>query len=110
MVAPEQNNRQSTAGRGRDLLRALVDGKVISQAQADLVTQDHENTGMAIDEILVARRWITEETLGKLAPWLNDSSGREPAAEETQAATGSYEENLKKYRKIMAEILGESSE
>lgn len=93
--------------QNKDLLDLLVEGKVISQAQASLVRTDHEATGMTFEEILVARSWVSEAKLGELAPKQSeitlspDSTDRKPPT---------YQENLKRYRQIMAEILGESSE
>lgn len=101
MVAPEQNNLDT---RDQELLRTLVDNKVISQAQANLVTSDHEATGMNVEDILLARRWVSEDALNEHAPWLKENESARPAA------TQSYEENLRKYRLLLAELLGESSE
>ncbi len=98
---------EQISDQNKDLLELLVEGKVISQAQASLVRTDHEATGMTFEEILVARSWVSEAKLSELAPTqseltLNpDSVDRKPPT---------YQENLKRYRQIMAEILGESSE
>ena len=100
MVAPEQNNLDA---RDQELLSKLVDSKVISQAQANLVISDHEATGMNVEDILLARRWVTEEALNDLAPWLKETEAARPAP------TQSYEENLRKYRLLLAELLGELS-
>lgn len=98
-------------GIERDLLKVLVEHKVISQAQATLVQSDHESTGMTLEDILLARHWVDEDTLKNLAPWLGASgqTGMQQA-DKNSAAGATYEENLKKYRSLMAEILGESSE
>ena len=93
---------------GRDLLAILVKSQVISQAQADLVANDHQLTAMPYEDILLARHWVDEKTLYTLAPWLNDVSRDD--ANDTAHAGVTYDENLRKYRIIMAEILGESSE
>ncbi|MBP7863963.1 hypothetical protein KA183_19920 [bacterium] len=98
---------EQISDQNKDLLDLLVEGKVISQAQASLVRNDHEVTGMTFEEILVARSWVTEAKLSELAPKQSeitlspDSADRKPPT---------YQENLKRYRQIMAEILGESSE
>lgn len=68
---------------------------------------DHEATGMTFEEILLARSWVSESKLSELRPNqtqtqdVSDSASRKPQT---------YQENLKRYRQIMAEILGESSE
>lgn len=100
MSGSDQNSRER-----EELLRVLLDNKVISEAQAHLVKQDEELTGMTCEEILLARRWVTEETLSHLAPWLQQSRNAGDGV-----GGGSYEENLKRYRKLLAEILGESRE
>lgn len=98
--------------RDEDLLRALVDGNIISQAQANLVATDHEATGMNVEDILLARRWVTEELLDVHAPWLKTDHAPTPNAssEPESNSNRSYEENLRRYRQLLAEILGESSE
>lgn len=62
-----QNNSEEP---GRDLIKVLLAEGVISQAQADLAARDAENMSMGLDDVLLARRWVTEETLQRLAPWL----------------------------------------
>lgn len=64
---------------------------------------------MSIDEALLVRGWVTEETLSRLAPWLATQRPTEPASDDV-SVTGdkSYQENLKEYRRLMAEILGEA--
>lgn len=90
--------------RDRDLIKALTEAGAISRAQADLVRQDHEVTGMPLEDILIARGWVDETALKNHVPWLFDSTSGD------DAAARSYLDNLKRYRAIMAEILGESSE
>ena len=107
MVAAEQSSYDA---RDQELLRALLENKVISKAQADLVVTDHEATGMNIEDILLARRWVSEEILGRHAPWILNASESGSHASHDVGSAASYEENLKKYRLLLAEILGESSE
>jgi len=88
-----------------DLLSVLVEKKVISAAQASLVRNDLNATDMTVDEILLARNWVEKETIKSLMP--ADSS----SAEGKDSVPGeSYQQNLKKYRQMLARILGESSE
>lgn len=91
----------------KDLLHLLVEKKVISVAQASLVRNDHEATGMTFEEILVARSWVSADKLQEFAPQAAQNV-REIESSERKPPT--YQENLKRYRQIMAEILGESSE
>ena len=67
-----QNNSEEP---GRDLIKVLLAEGVISQAQADLAARDAENMSMGLDDVLLARRWVTEETLQRLAPWLFGGTG-----------------------------------
>lgn len=108
-MSPGPDHQES---RERDILKVLVENKVISEAQANLVKSDQEATAMSAEDILLARHWVSEETLKSLAPWLFESAKSNEAKKsaKTGAAGDSYKENLKKYRALMAEILGESSE
>jgi len=104
VVAAEQSNFDA---REQELLQVLLDNKVISKGQADLVHNDHEATGMNVEDILLARRWVNEENLRVHAPWLFEKSDQ---IVRDVGAAASYDDNLKKYRLLLAELLGESSE
>lgn len=104
-----EKSPQKQDGRAGELLSALVDGKVISKAQANVVENDHASTGMAVEDILVARGWVKEDQLATYAPWLAESTGDQIASSDAKPSRN-YEENLKKYRALLAEMLGESSE
>ncbi|SRR5579883_2774344 len=93
----------------QDLLDLLVERKLISSAQANLVRSDQEVTAMSPEEILLARNWISEQKLKEVAPWLF-IKGSGQGDDSIKNVSGSYEENLRRYRALMAEILGESSE
>lgn len=90
-----------------DLARVLIDQNIISAAQMQLALADKEVTGMTLEEILLARGWITEKTLDSVAPWL-----RKPDEEETVSkfppGQRTYEQSLKEYKKLMEKILGTS--
>lgn len=87
-----------------NLLEILVSDGLISAAQAELVKQDSQNTGMSLDEILVARGWVKEEALEQY------NRNRSKVKTTVPASELGYEDHLKKYRFILADILGESSE
>lgn len=131
------------------MLAALVNRKLISQAQADLVTSNSEAMGMPVLELLVARHWINEDTLaqvladeatkaGLIAPASETGDGRPTKQAESQptAATSTsskqdnknptervgsstsslnlplsddYNENLARYKKLIAKILREDN-
>jgi hypothetical protein len=90
-----------------DLLDILVQNKVISAAQAQLVKTDIEVTGMLTEDILLARRWVKPERLFELAPWLKSDGERQPTSDHDP---NEYRENLKKYRRFINEILAEERE
>lgn len=90
-----------------NLIQALLEQKIVSPAQAQLLLADQEVTGMSIDEVILARGWITEAKLDEIAPW------RKKAAEDkgslrVSAGSKNYQQNLKQYRALMERILGVS--
>jgi hypothetical protein len=91
-----------------DLLSILVQNKIISQAQAQLVKTDIEVTGMLTEDILLARRWVKPEMLFELAPWLGQQEGERAGGNDNEPRE--YKENLKRYRQFTNEILGEQRE
>ena len=80
-----QNNSEEP---GRDLIKVLLAEGVISQAQADLAARDAENMSMGLDDVLLARRWVTEETLQRLAPWLFGGAGASGAGAGSESNGG----------------------
>ena len=46
-----------------ELIKKLLDQKLISAPQAEIAKADAEITGMTVDEVLIARRWVQEEAL-----------------------------------------------
>ena len=97
-------NSDLSVNRGKELLKALVEKSLLSQAQADLVEADCSATGMPVDEILSARGWVQPSVIEELMP-----SRQETTAKKAKVNL-SYDENLKVYRNLLGEILGESSE
>jgi hypothetical protein len=95
-----------------DLLNFLLEEKIISSAQVTVARADMEVSGLSAAEVLIARRWVTEEKLMKVAPWLEGLQApamiEAAATNKNAASTTTYQENLKKYRRLMARILGEA--
>lgn len=91
-----------------------MDEKLISAAQAELAKSDCEVSGMTLAEVLLARRWVTEPTLARFAPWLNQSPAAPvvvTAAEDRDSNSHGdavYQQNLKRYRQLMHKILEEA--
>jgi hypothetical protein len=101
-----------------ELLKNLIEQKMISAPQADIARSDAAVTGMALDEVLIARRWVTEEALHTLAPWLKQIGVVQPAPQSQEAfdidpsqsqSSDDFDENLEKYRSLMENILGEAN-
>jgi len=90
-----------------DLLTVLVERNLISPAQAQLVQTKSEVTGMLTEDVLLARRWVTPETLLEFAPWLEqDLKRRKKAYTDPDEAIA----NHKKYRELTNKILDENLE
>lgn len=109
---------QANSDSGQELLKALMAAKIISQAQADLAEQDSQNMSMSLDEVLLARRWVSEEALKEHAPWLFKSSQQSnqdipaeknsgPVVTEHSGSSDDYGTNLARYRSLMRDILGQ---
>ena len=99
-----------------ELIKKLLDQKLISAPQAEIAKADAEITGMTVDEVLIARRWVQEEALFRLAPWLR-ASDRPESTSETHAvenrasdwqSSDDFDDNLQKYRDLMEAILGDA--
>jgi hypothetical protein len=88
-----------------DLLAILLERKVISPAQAELVKSDAEATGMLTEDIVLARRMIKMEALLELAPWLEKEALRQSKGE---AQFKEYKANRKSYRALTNQILDEN--
>lgn len=104
MEKPEDRAEPTSS---KDLPRLLIEMKVISPAQAQLAIADQEVSGMTFEEVLIARHWVDEATLEKIAPWLKATSRNEPPPL-AMNVSDDYEENLRHYRQIVERILGES--
>ncbi len=101
-----------------DLLKILAEKKIISAAQVSVANQDMEASGLGAADVLIARRWVNEETLATVAPWLTEpktppakiegSEVAKSANKNEDDASATYQENLKKYRQLMARILGDA--
>jgi hypothetical protein len=100
-----------------ELVRTLIEQKLISAPQAEIAKADAEVTGMGVDEVLMARRWVNEDVLKKLAPWLSEVEPQPSAPEATEnqpdpselQSSDNFDDNLQKYRALMDRILGEAN-
>jgi ubiquitin-protein ligase len=66
-------------------------------------------SGLNAEDVILARRWLNEEKLGQVAPWLKKILSNQPQT--TSAAHGAdnstYQKNLTEYRRLVADALGE---
>lgn len=53
----------------------LLESGLVSNFQLDLARADHEVSGMAIDEILILRGWVSADDLYAVCPWLKRTRG-----------------------------------
>jgi hypothetical protein len=89
---------------GIGLIQKLLEANVLSPAQAQLVLADQEVTGMSVEEVVLARGWVTEAKLDEIAP------GRKKPDQQNSlrvsAGSKNYQQNFKQYRSLMERILG----
>jgi len=91
-----------------DFLQLLVDKEIISAAQAAVARGDMERTSLSPQEVLLIRKWVSEEILSTISPPPNEP-GTPSIQNEKENAEKIYRRNLEKYRQIMAEILDAKS-
>lgn len=87
------------------LLAILLEEKVISAAQAQLLLADQEVTGMTVEEVVLARGWITEARLNEIAPWRTEPAAGKDVLH-VSAGSKEYQHNFNQYRALMESILG----
>jgi hypothetical protein len=104
----DSGNNSQAAGQS-DLLKFLLEQKVISSAQFSVAQADMAMSGLNAEDVVLARRWLTEEKLGQVAPWLKKVLNNQPQATATAAPTDTsiYQKNLSEYRRLVADALGE---
>ncbi len=67
------------------------------------------SSGLNAEDVVLARRWLTEEKLAQVAPWLTSVLSSQPQATNTATPTeaSTYQKNLSEYRRLVADALGE---
>lgn len=117
---------ESSAKQGesdKDLLAILMAAQIISEAQAELARFDSNERSMTLEDVLLARRWVSEDVLKEHAPWLFKKSSAElneritgqlgslprnstqTKVTDFQGSSDDYGVNLARYRSIMRDIL-----
>ncbi|HEY9868835.1 MAG TPA: hypothetical protein V6D08_06695 [Candidatus Obscuribacterales bacterium] len=91
----------------QELARKLIEQNIVSAAQVQLALADQEVSGMTFEEVLLARHWIDEATLERLAPWVKNAP-QERVEDIVTSLSDDYDENLRQYRRLMEKILGTS--
>jgi hypothetical protein len=144
---------EKNSGPGEEnLLEMLLEKNVLSRAQVEVAKIDIAATGLNPIDVLLARKWITEQTLSEFVGAKSTPASASESAQNSRDATtpvssnsnisnasknagnssnptsstnsgssgsssgsgnsGSpekiYQENLKKYRQLMAQIMGEA--
>ncbi len=102
---PEKTNKNQDAHP--DVLNLLVSQNIISPEQCDLVKADCVATGIAAEDILLTRRWITAENLHNIAPWLK---GRPHRTSPSTLDPKEYQTCLERYRQLIERIMEEDVE
>ncbi|GEM_PF-429299 len=89
------------------LLQILLAEQIVSPAQAQLLMADHEVTGMTVDELVLARGWVSEQKLDQIAPWRKEPVDKSKSLR-VSAGSKNYQQNFKQYRTLLERILGVS--
>jgi hypothetical protein len=100
---PETTNKNRD--ENPDFLNLLVAQNIISAEQCELVKADCVATGIAAEDILLARRWVKQENLHVIAPWLK---GRPHRPAQSSLDPKEYQASLEKYRQLIHKILDET--
>jgi hypothetical protein len=100
-----------------ELLALLLERKVLSSAQVEVAKIDSASSGLSYADVLLARKWITEEDLDEFYPAatsaVNSAASQPKALEATpgkakdgERSDASYQDNLQKYKQLMTKIMG----
>jgi hypothetical protein len=96
-----------------DILQTLIGQGILSEAQAEVARRDSKNMSMDIEEVLVARKWVSEDVLSGLKNHeteqsdasRSDGTRTSAALSDTHGSSDDYGFNLSRYRTWMREIL-----
>jgi hypothetical protein len=97
--------------KDEELLTVLLERKVLSNAQVEVAKIDSVSSGLSYADVLLARKWITEEVLTEFYPAAGQKKTRETTQEQANEggkAEATYEDNLQKYKQLMNKIMGGS--
>ncbi len=88
-----------------ELFALLLEKKLLSSAQVEVAKIDIAATGMNAIDVLLARKWISEEDIAGFA---GVAGSTVPTVTAAATSEQTYLDNLKKYRQLMAKIMGEA--
>jgi hypothetical protein len=97
-----------------ELLTLLLKREILSGAQAEVAKMDSASSGLSYADVLLARKWITEEDLKEFYPSVGQTNlgktANEPASEydKVEKSEATYLDNLQKYKQLMTKIMGGS--
>lgn len=97
--------------KDEELLALLLERKILSGAQVEVAKIDSVSSGLSYADVLLARKWITEEDLTEFYPAAGQKKARETTQEQAkEGAKGqaTYQDNLQKYKQLMTKIMGGS--
>lgn len=87
-------------------MQTLIGQGILSEAQAEVARRDSENMSMDIEEVLVARKWVSEDVLSGLKVQGAELKTKSPAPlTDTHGSSDDYGFNVSRYRTLMREIL-----
>jgi hypothetical protein len=98
-----------------ELLALLLERKILSNAQVEVAKIDSASSGLGSADVLLARKWITEQILSEFYPVSDHAKSQHQTPELTKDGEKSeatpeatYLQNLQKYRQLMTKIMGET--
>ncbi len=91
-----------------ELFALLLEKKLLSSAQVEVAKIDIAATGMNAIDVLLARKWISEEDIAGFAGFAGVAGSTVPTVTAAATSEQTYLDNLKKYRQLMAKIMGEA--
>jgi hypothetical protein len=120
-----------TGPNDRDLLTVLLERNILSRAQVEVARIDIAATGLSPVDVLLARKWISEQALSEFESDEKTAGAKNPHSSSSDPSTLSssvdkegkvfgvqvsnssssseqiYLDNLRKYRQLIAKIMGE---
>lgn len=94
-----------------ELLALLLERKILSNAQVEVAKIDSASSGLGYADVLLARKWITEQILSEFYPVSDHAKSQHQTLQLTkdgEKCEATYQQNLQKYRQLMTKIMSET--